>query len=141
MSTPRPRISRKFSFDYDPDQSRQSRAPVDEILDSMNRTSQAGEILDYDPELESYLEDHYSRHSGGRRAGIALFGLMLVSGVGLIWFYGGLAKVFDATWLRTRYVVLGQSVPLWMGLGAMMLFLLALAVARRRNSGQLVSTE
>ncbi len=107
----------------------------------MNRTAQAGEILDYDPEIESYLEEHVGRVDGGNRRGKAVFGLMLVSGVGLLWFYGGLARLSDSAWLKTRYDIIGQSIPAWMGLTVLALFLLVVIVSRRRRKDELAISD
>lgn len=100
----------------------------------MNRTTQAGELLDYDPQLESYLERYGNTSGHGRKVGKAISTLMLIVGVGSLWLYGGLDEVMNATWLKTKYDVLGRAVPVWVGIAGLVLLLFVGLIARRRRT-------
>jgi hypothetical protein len=121
----------KFSFDYEPRE--KSRVSADEILDSMNRSLQVGEMLDYDPQMESYLTTHKSAGSA-RGPGRLVFALMLLIGIVVAWFYGGLTRFLDPKFWRSGFGILGYAVPMWLiGAGA---FLFLLLVAAGSRSGK-----
>lgn len=106
---------------------------ADEILDSMNRSLQVEQMLDYDPQIESYLTKQ-ARPAGSRRgAGRLVFGLMLLTGVVVAWFYGGLVRVLDLKFWRSGFGVLGYAVPMWLIASGTFVFLLLALVGSRRG--------
>ena len=132
MSDYRSRLpgGRRFSFDYEPKE--KTRVSADEILDSMNRSLQVEQILDYDPQVESYLAKHSRAEGSGRGAGRLVFAIMLLTGVVVAWFYAGLARVLDVKFWRSGFGILGYGVPMWLiAVGALIFLSLAVAVSRR----------
>jgi len=122
---------RKFSFDYEPRE--KTRVSADEILDSMNRSLQVEQILDYDPQIESYLTKHARAPGSGRGAGRLVFALMLLTGVVVAWLYGGLVRVLDLKLWRSEFGILGYAVPMWLIAAGGFLFLLLGFVGSRRG--------
>lgn len=120
---------RKFSFDYEPRE--KTRVSADEILDSMNRSLQVEQILDYDPQIESYLTRHARPAGSGRGAGRLVFALMLLAGVVVAWFYGGLVRVLDLKFWKSEFGILGYAVPMWLIASGTFVFLLLALVGSR----------
>lgn len=133
MSDRRSRLpgGHKFSFDYEP--SEKKKVSADEILDSMNRSLQVGEMLDYDPQMESYLTTHAKSVGSGRGPGRLVFALMLLIGIVVAWFYGGLTRFMDPKFWRSGFGILGYSVPLWFIAVGTFLFLLLVAAGSRHE--------
>ena len=121
---------RKFSFDYEPRD--KTRVSADEILDSMNRSLQVEQMLDYDPQMESYLTKHARPPGSGRGAGRLVFAFMLLTGVVVAWLYGGLVRVLDLKFWRSEFGILGYAVPMWLiAAGGLLSLLLGFAGSRR----------
>jgi len=121
----------RFSFDYEPRE--KTRVSADEILDSMNRSLQVGEMLDYDPQIESYLTKHAKSAGSGRGPGRLVFALMLLIGIVVAWFYGGLTRFLDPRFWRSGFGIVGYAVPIWLIAAGTFLFLLLVAAGSRRG--------
>ncbi len=132
MSDHRSRLpgGHRFSFDYEPRE--KARVSADEILDGMNRSLEVGEMLDYDPQIESYLTKH-AKSAGSGGPSRLVFALMLLIGIVVAWFYGGLTRFLDPKFWRSGYGILGYSVPMWLIVAGTFLFLLLVAAGSRRG--------
>ena len=99
----------------------------------MNRSLKAGEILDYDPQIESYLTKHSEGHvAGGRATGKLVIAIMLASGIIVAWLYGMLGKMLQVSYWRNSLGLLGYNIPYWI-LGAFVFLMLIVGLVPRRG--------